>query len=406
MGRLAGARRASLPPVRSLQGKVVAFSGNATAGAGGQGEFLRQMIAALASLPVRGRVLSRGASAPQVECRDVPFQGWPQLAARLLGRLPRVRGRRDWLTLLSDLQFDAGAAERVGAVDLLDGVIGQCRTTFARLRPSARLVLTCLNTHLEHLARVLQEEHGRLGIRQPPFLHPRMLRRAREELELADRIRVNSQLARGTFVERGVPAERVEVVQPVLDHAHFRPVPGGEDRFRVLAVSTIEPRKGIHYLLEGFAQAAIPGAELVLIGATGDRWSRRLIDDYRGRIPLRVVALDVTRAPIADSYGAASVLVHPAIEDGYGLVVAQALACGRPVIASSDTGAAELIRDGEQGFVVPSRSASAIRDRLRLLAADQQLAARMRAAAPVAVAHLTQEAFNQAVGGLYERALG
>src|SRR5690606_24330100 len=153
-------------------------------------------------------------------------------------------------------------------------------------------------------------------------------------------------------------------------------------------------------------QAAIPGAELVLIGATGDRWSRRLIDDYRGRIPLRVVALDVTRAPIADSYGAASVLVHPAIEDGYGLVVAQALACGRPVIASSDTGAAELIRDGEQGFVVPSRSASAIRDRLRLLAADQQLAARMRAAAPVAVAHLTQEAFNQAVGGLYERALG
>ena len=59
----------------------------------------------------------------------------------------------------------------------------------------------------------------------------------------------------------------------------------------------------------------------------------------------------------------------------------QALACGCPVIASTNTGAEDLFSDGVQGFIVPIREPDAILARLEELADDPQLQARMREAA-------------------------
>src|SRR5947208_1943358 len=137
----------------------------------------------------------------------------------------------------------------------------------------------------------------------------------------------------------------------------FHPSHKRDDVFRVLAVATIEPRKGIHYLLQAFEEAKIPNSELVIIGATGDRWSSYLLRDFlRRNRNIRTCAMDIMSTPVAESLGVASVIVHPALEDGYGLVVPQALASGRPVIATRQAGASELIKDGENGFVVESRS--------------------------------------------------
>jgi glycosyltransferase involved in cell wall biosynthesis len=384
----------------------ICFAANASEGQGGQGEFLRQMLYALDRLP-QGRVLSRRARTNRAAAFNVPFQGWRELSFRALLRTPWLRRRRDLLTLLSDVDFDSQLFAHLDGVKLLDGVMGQCSRTFERLRRrQVRLVLTALNTHIEHVADILREEHRRLGIHGPSFVHSRMRSRVRQEVECATRIRAVSEVSRRSFLERGVAPEKVEVILPAVDLDYFRPAPKKDEIFRVLAVLTIDSRKGAYYLLEAFEKAAIPNSELVIIGATGDRWSSQLLASYLGRLGnIRLQRADVLKDPIAATYGQASVLVHPAIEDGFGLAVAQALACGIPVITTRQTGASQLIEDGRSGYVLECRDVDGIVDRLRHLAQNGSLLKQMRDSAPRAVAHLGYPEFVENVAGFYKRVL-
>jgi glycosyltransferase involved in cell wall biosynthesis len=379
---------------------------NAVAARGGQGEFLRQMAYALDQFP-NARILSRHASAARAECVDVPFQGWRHAWFRAIQRTPVLRRRHDLLTLLSDMDFDSRLGAHMGDVNLFDGVMGQCCRTFELLsRKRVPLVLTALNTHIDHLSSVLADEHRRLSIPVHTFIHPRMQQRVHREVERASRIRAASQQAKQSYVERGVKPERIDVVLPAVDLDYFRPTAKKDAVFRVLAVLTIDPRKGVYYLLQAFEKAAIPGSELVIIGATGDRWSRHMLQLFQARLKnLRVRTADVLKDPIETTYAPASVLVHPAIEDGFGLVIAQALACGKPVIATRQSGASELITDAENGFVLESRDVDGLVDRLRLLARDESLLARFTAAAPKAVAGLGYPAFAKNVASFYRRVL-
>ncbi len=384
------------------------FAINARQGAGGQGEFLRQMAYALDSMPGTA-VLSRGCAPSRAAAVDLPFSGMPEhLLFNSLIRIPVLRGRQDWLTLLSDLEFDRRAAESAGEPELFDGVMGQCALTFERLRSgkTAR-ILTALNTHIDYLYEALEEECRLTGQGTAHFIHPRMRRRALQEIAAADRIRVNSEWIKQTFVERGVPAAKIKVIRPSADPSRFYPVRQPDDVFRVLAVASIDPRKGIHYLLQAFTEAKIPNSELLLIGGTGSRWSRGLLSSFRRKhANIRHEIFEVNETGAEKLYGPASVLVHPAVEEGYGLVIAQALACGRPVIATRQSGAAELIAEGKTGFVIERRSVEQIKDRLQTLANDAGLRRRMGASASASVSHLTDENFSTEVRNFYGEILG
>ncbi len=382
------------------------FAANARAGAGGQGQFLAQMAAALTQ--TGATIYSRYSAGPDPHPVNLPFQGPRQLLSSMVLAIPVVRGRQDLLTLLSDVQFDRFVASRLDAGDpptLFDGVMAQCRESLGRAKAlGARTILTSLNTHITHLRRTLDDEYARAGDRGRHFVHPDMEERALAEIAAADHIRVNSHISKATFVDAGVDPERISVIHPGVDLEHFYEAPKPDDVFRVMAVATIDPRKGIHELIRAFVDAALPNAQLEIIGGTSDRWSRRLIEDAVTRHRnIRVRALDVSRAAVEESYARASVLVHPAIEDGFGLVIPQALASGRPVIATSTTGASELIRHGENGFVVPPRSAGGITEHLRALSADRSLRERLSSAARPSVSHLSYEAFGRAVREMYAR---
>jgi glycosyltransferase involved in cell wall biosynthesis len=381
---------------------LICYAANATAGRGGQGEFLRQMMFALDQLP-RARVLSRGAQALRTECADIPLQGWRGLAFRSIAAVPVLRRRNDLLTVLSDVDFDSQLSTHLDGVGLLDGVMGQCCLTFERLsRKSVPLLLTVLNTHIDNVAEVLSEEHRRLEIGSPVFVHSHMRKRAHREIERASCIRAISNLAKQSFVERGISPEKIHVVLPAIDLEYFRPVAKKDDVFRVLAVLTIDPRKGAYYLLQAFEKAAIPNSELVIIGATGDPWSRRMLQQFTSRLSnIRIQAADVLKDPIESTYGQASVFVHPAIEDGFALAVGQALACGKPVITTHQTGAAQLIADGINGYVLQCRDVDGLVDRLKHLAANKELVARLGAAAPNTVAHLGYPEVAENVARLY-----
>jgi len=74
-------------------------------------------------------------------------------------------------------------------------------------------------------------------------------------------------------------------------------------------------------------------------------------------------------------------MVLPSIEEGLALVQGQALACGCPVLASTNTGGEDLFTDGVEGFIVPVRDVEALTDRMQRLADDPALQQRMNQAA-------------------------
>ena len=385
---------------------LVCYAANAASGRGGQGEFLRQMVYALDQLP-HGRVLSRSAKARRTECIDIAYGRWRKLAFQTVGSIRGLRRRADLSTLISDVDFDSQLARYCEDAGLFDGVMGQCCRTFEHLRKKQTpLLLTALNCHIDDVAEILADEASRLRMPGRSFIHPRMRLRVRREIENASRIRTISEFAKQSFVKRGISPERVDVVLPAVDLDHFRPVAQSDDVFRVLAVLTIDLRKGARYLLEAFVKAAIPRSELVIIGATGDPWSRQMLDAFLARANnIRIQSADVLQAPIETTYGPASVFVHPAIEDGFALAVSQAMACGKPVITTRQTGASQLIIDGQNGYVLECRDVEGIVEHLRRLSRDEALLKRLSAAAPGAVAHLGYSSHAQNVKALYDRVL-
>ena len=347
------------------------ISANARAGVGGQGRNLAQMVAGLGAA-FELAVWSRDPW-PGLDGGGVPIAA----SARLLGAVPVLRRRRDWLVWLDDTGFDRRVATRLARTDLFQGATGQCHACLRVARTRATpTVLDAVTMHVDDFGAAMDRECARMGVR--PVLPRRLRARMRREYEEADLIRVMSESSRRSFLARGVADSRIVVVPPGLDPAEFPSAQPPTDTFRIACVGLLEPWKGFQYLLEAFEALRVRRASLVLWGATGARPIARYLRTRTAadpRITLRT--FDPAREGFGVPYVNASVLVHPSLSDGFGQVVAEAMACGIPVIATDRTGAADWIEDGRNGFVVPAGDAGAIRDRLESLASHPAAVAEM-----------------------------
>jgi glycosyltransferase involved in cell wall biosynthesis len=157
------------------------------------------------------------------------------------------------------------------------------------------------------------------------------------------------------------------------------------DSFEVLFAGGVSLRKGVPYLLEAFARLKHPAKRLRLAGHIEPCMKQVL-----GQMPLEHVELlgPVPRSELATLMQQSHVLVLPSIEDGFGLVMAEAMACGCPVISSTNTGGEDLYTDGTEGFIVPIRDPQALADKMQSLIDDPVLHSRMREAALARVAAL------------------
>jgi glycosyltransferase involved in cell wall biosynthesis len=125
----------------------------------------------------------------------------------------------------------------------------------------------------------------------------------------------------------------------------------------ILAVGTVEPRKGINLLIDTARAAARQGREwtFVLAGALGFRGAELA---EAAKAAGCVVLGPVEDADLPDLYCAADVLVAPSLHEGFGLTPLEAMACGTPPVIAADAGALEEVT-GSAAIVVRERSAAA-----------------------------------------------
>ncbi|MDQ6877522.1 MAG: glycosyltransferase family 4 protein [Candidatus Dormibacteraeota bacterium] len=181
----------------------------------------------------------------------------------------------------------------------------------------------------------------------------------------------------------GVPASAINVV-PQGVSSIFRPLSAEDlaaararlklpERF-ILFVGTIEPRKNLVTLLEGWAMLR-NRPDLVIVGAWG--WLYEGIRERMGRLGegvRHIEGLDPTELPAV--YNLARVLAHPAWYEGFGLPPLEAMACGTPVVVSDRSSLPELVADG--GIVAAADDPEAWRRALEKVIEDSDLAADLK----------------------------
>lgn len=277
--------------------------------------------------------------------------------------------------------FDLYTSWRLPECDIFCGMSGSALATgLEAQRRGAKFVCDRGSSHIRFQDRILREEYARAGILFPG-IHPRVIERETAEYETADLITVPSRFAYASFLAEKVPESKLRLVPYGVDLSKFQPVGRPEpDGFDVLFVGTLGIRKGVPYLLEAFSKLQHPRKRLFFIGSLLPELRPLMRRTLASTTNIHVLG-HVPQLRLREYMSRAHVMVLPSVEEGLATVQAQALACGCPVIATTNTGAHDLFSDGTEGFIVPPRDTDALTQAMQRLADDRALRDRMRALA-------------------------
>lgn len=291
-----------------------------------------------------------------------------------------------WNALAFDSWMTRRLAKSKAHCDALIAISGAGLTAGALVQSrGGKYICDRGSTHARYRGRVMQEEYDRWNIPLQTE-DPRDTAREERQYEMADAITVPSNFAARSFVQEGIAQEKLRILPYGVRLDAFHPIAAPpRDEFQVIFIGQISLHKGIPYLLEAFSRVRYPHKRLRLIGSI-----MREMKPVLDKLPMEQVEMPgpVPKKDLLEYLSRSHVLVLPSIDEGFGMVQGEAMACGCPVIATSNTGAENLFTDGTEGFIVPPRDSRALADRLQQLADDPALQQQMSAASLERVQHL------------------
>jgi glycosyltransferase involved in cell wall biosynthesis len=242
-----------------------------------------------------------------------------------------------------------------------------------------------------------------------PALHARRARRMQQAqldgLERAAAVLTVSHAVADSLVDRGVDADKIHVTPNGLTRLpEPTGTPLGAEPF-ILAVGTLEPRKGHKVLISALAASGLAEVGLVFAGPTAGRADelKRLARQLGIGERLRILGR-VDDALLAGLYRDAKLLCMPSFGEGFGLPVLEAMAAGLPVLAS-DLPAIREVADDAAVLVAPG-DVDALAAAIRNLIGDQQLTTRLRENGHKRASAFTWDATAEATVRAYGAALG
>jgi starch synthase len=224
-------------------------------------------------------------------------------------------------------------------------------------------VLERSSAHILEQSELLRQEYDRLGLTWPAT-HPRIEAMELREYDLCETVAVPSLFVERSFLKRSFPAKRLFRNPLGVDLGSFRspdqqPSPPCARGLRAIYAGSLSVRKGIPDLLAGFRAAALPESQLLLVGGA----TPELAPLLEAPGPGITTPGHRPQSELADLYGTAHCFVMASIEDGFGMVLTQALACGLPLICTTNTGGEDLLRLQGEGVVAQAIEESSHRDR-------------------------------------------
>lgn len=192
------------------------------------------------------------------------------------------------------------------------------------------------------------------------------LERDRRKWSLSDLILVPSQFVYNSIIRLGADPERIHIVPYGIDREWFNDVPCPQ-KGRILFVGSVSLLKGNHYLAQAtrlLKERGIPCDVRVVgpdkVGVT--EHSEFYGPQYIGQVP---------RSEVRKEFLQADIFVLPTLSDSFALVHLEAMACGVPVITTTNCGS--VIRDGIEGFIIPIRDPLSLANRIEKLLSNNSL---------------------------------
>lgn len=210
----------------------------------------------------------------------------------------------------------------------------------------------------------------------------------------AQKIIANSEHTRSLLRSVGVPDDKIVVIHPAVDSAHFHPCDNdvlarkqvGLNGHRVLlSVGRLQRRKGHDMVIKALPAiaAAVPNVRYVIAGTGEEEPRLRALAEELRVAHLVQFAGRVPDAQLPAYYQACNVFLMPNREEGhqdiegFGIVFLEASACGKPVIGGRSGGTGEAIVDGETGLRTDGENVETIADAAIALLQDRERAEEM-----------------------------
>ncbi len=304
---------------------------------------------------------------PTFVCRSIP--GTRKLVRRL--------GHRH------DFHFDCWAARKwASQSQIYWGFQGSCLESLRAARLAGAIsVAEFAANHITLVKRTLALEAERhpewadtIGALEMPTWYQHRLEREPHE---ADYCIVASGFTKKSLMEVGVSESKIKLLPLGADLEQFREAPRSPTgKFRILFVGKIGQQKGIKYLLQAYKEICSEKLELVLVGPV--LGSGRALAEYSHLV---TCLGPLSQENVVREMRRSNVLVLPSVLEGFGLVIAEAMATGMPVIGSTHSAGPEIIENGVDGFVIEPEDVSGIAGRIDWLATHRDQCCEMGRAA-------------------------
>lgn len=341
--------------------KIIACS--ASYGAGGFGQHFAYIVEQSRSINQLLYYL-----APDVRKDDDKGMVLQDPIAPMVMRYTPLRYSPGWTNYLVSDWFDSIVAKKLPTLpkaNSYEGFGGQALQSFrvSRKLGYQQLELQAANSHVHNVIRQHQQAFKRYSF-EKSWLNELQARKTIKEYALADVIHVASEYTRQSFLNEGIPNEKIRLRHFTID-ARFAPPPqrSQDGIFRIVCVGSLTVMKGIPDLVEAFSRLPIKQSELILVGGWATRGMRKYLESKMATDARIKIA---PGNPIPHLHKA-DVYVHPTYEDGFAYAPMEALACGVPTIVTEDTGMKDHVREGVNGYIVPTGDIDALVERLMMV---------------------------------------
>lgn len=323
-------------------------------------------------------------------------------------RLARIINRTGY-NRIKDNFFDSFVAKKLALQNPADLFIGWANYTeksmaIARSK-GAKIIIESGSCHIKVQHNLIKHEYDRWGLTAPAVAKATKEKMLREYAQ-ADYIMTPSHFVRDSFIQQGLAPQKLLLAPYGTDTSFFSPAAAMKKEFIVLFVGMVCLRKGVVFLLLAWHKLLIPHGNIKLIIAGQ---IQKDFSDIQNKLPINS-NITFTGGLSADAikmlYKQASVFVLPSVEEGFGMVINEAMASGLPVIASTHSGGPERITHGKTGFLYNPYNVDELARLITWCYNNRQETYQMGLAAHKHIQTCTWQAYGDQVYKIYQKALG
>jgi glycosyltransferase involved in cell wall biosynthesis len=296
-----------------------------------------------------------------------------------------------------------------GKIDIIHTwALGARRTLEAANRLGIPTVLERPNAHTRFAYEVVQRECERLGVPLPPGheheYNADILTKEEAEYLLADGLLCPSDFVVKTFRDRGFASEKLVRHIYGFDEKRFFPDPVPRDSKRgltMISVGVCAVRKGLHFALEAWLKSpASQNGTFLIAGGFIPAYQEKL----KRMLSHPSVKVLGHRNDVPELMRQSDILVLPSIEEGFGLVVAEAMGSGCvPLISNACT---DICKHMENGMIHSVGDVETLTKQITMLHADRALLEKLRAISLRSIPEITWTAAGVQLLEAYRKVIG